>query len=208
MVNQELPEENKNPDLVSQLEDESQKDFSKKSSKDNDSIINTNIANSTSAGTQSDSLKGVPFQLSVIHDTASPRSSGKNNLKSFGNTVFSKFSSQDSNYSLKNSNVRNIKSEMKKNLLFTIKEQETEEKHNHGNKKVFWMNNIVILDQEIQLFPKYLVYDNNDSDLLWKDKLILTAAGYEKGLRKVRDGYTFFGVNETYVKKYTLSNLF
>ena len=43
LVNQELPEENKNPDLVSQLEDESQKDFSKKSSKDNDSIINNNI---------------------------------------------------------------------------------------------------------------------------------------------------------------------
>lgn len=77
---------------------------------------------------------------------------------------------------------------MKHNLLFTIKEScdDTNE-----NTKVFWMNNIVILDQEVSSNPQYEVYDSQESDLLWKDRLTITAAGYEKGLRQVRDGYTF-----------------
>lgn len=83
---------------------------------------------------------------------------------------------------------------MKHDLLFTIKDKDQSVR----NTKVFWMNNNVILDQEVESSPKYLIYDSNDSDLLWKDKLMITAAGLESGLRHVRDGYTFFGVNESY----------
>ena len=82
---------------------------------------------------------------------------------------------------------------MKHNLLFTIKDKEQTD-----SKKVFWMNDTVILDQEVNSNPKYLIYDNSDSDLLWKDRLMITAAGLDSGLRHVRDGYTFFGVNESY----------
>ena len=193
---------NKNPPEIYKVsekqieEDDDDVDFKKNSqdSKVNESFSN-NIANSTGPGTHSDSLKGIPYQLAGIHDTATP---SLFTSKQFGNTVFSKNSSQDGNYSIRTSNMRNIKTEMKHNLLFTIKENNDDSNTHDGNTKVFWMNNIVILDQEVKSNPQYEVYDNQESDLLWKDKLTITAAGYEKGLRHVRDGYTFFGVNESF----------
>ena len=86
---------------------------------------------------------------------------------------------------------------MKKQLIFTIKDQ-NEENDKDDNRKVFWMNNIIILDNEIKTHNKYIITDSEESDLLWKDKLTITAAGLDRGLRHVRDGYTFFGENESY----------
>ena len=60
------------------------------------------------------------------------------------------------------------------------------------------MNNIIILDNEIKTHNKYIITDSEESDLLWKDKLTITAAGLDRGLRHVRDGYTFLGENESY----------
>ena len=125
----------------------------------------------------------------TIQDTSTPSFLGTK----INNTVFSKNSSQDGKYSICTTNIHNIKCEMKHNLLFTIKDKEQTD-----SKKVFWMNDTVILDQEVNSNPKYLIYDNSDSDLLWKDRLMITAAGLDSGLRHVRDGYTFFGVNESY----------
>lgn len=73
---------------------------------------------------------------------------------------------------------------MKKQLLFTIKDQ-NEENDKDDNRKVFWMNNIIILDNEIKTHNKYIITDSEESDLLWKDKLTITAAGLDRGLRHV-----------------------
>ena len=54
---------------------------------------------------------------------------------------------------------------MKKQLIFTIKDQ-NEENDKDDNRKVFWMNNIIILDNEIKTHNKYIITDSEESDFL------------------------------------------
>ncbi len=54
------------------------------------------------------------------------------------------------------------------------------------------MNNVIILDSEINQAPKLIVEDV-EGDLLFKKKLHIDASGLHDSLRKMRDGYTFFG---------------
>ena len=71
--------------------------------------------------------------------------------------------------------------------------------------KVLWINNITITDKEIANNPTFEITDTENSSLLNKHKLIITAAGLENNLRGVKDGYTFFGVNE--IKQFKAENL-
>ena len=93
-----------------------------------------------------------------------------------------------------------------KNLL-ELKEDDNNNNNNNKNiltlsrnqkLKVLWINNITITEQEIANNPTFEITDTENSSLLNKQKLIITAAGLENNLRGVKDGYTFFGVNEIY----------
>jgi len=54
------------------------------------------------------------------------------------------------------------------------------------------MNNTVILDSEIKQ-AKNLKLEDIEGNLLNNKKLIIDAGGLSTGLRKMRDGHTFFG---------------
>ena len=56
------------------------------------------------------------------------------------------------------------------------------------------MRRDVILDSEIKNNPTFVLTDYEDGTLLNKETLIINAAGLQKGLRNMRDGYSFFGV--------------
>ena len=56
------------------------------------------------------------------------------------------------------------------------------------------MKRYVILDSEIKNNPTLVLTDYEDGTLLNKETLIINAAGLQKGLRNMRDGYSFFGV--------------
>ena len=75
-------------------------------------------------------------------------------------------------------------------LLFTIDIEDNEKKA----PIVFIKKNIVILDKEIEINPK-LVLSDFKGEALHNETLIVNAAGLENSLRKMRDGYTYFGTN-------------
>jgi len=60
------------------------------------------------------------------------------------------------------------------------------------------MNNIIIHDSEISQAHKLYLHDIEGS-LLFNNKLIIDASGLDKSLRKMRDGFTFFGPVAEYV---------
>ena len=55
----------------------------------------------------------------------------------------------------------------------------------------------MILDEEVDENKKILLQDMK-GDALKGKQLIITAAGLEHSLRRLRDGCTYFGVNKTY----------
>jgi hypothetical protein len=61
------------------------------------------------------------------------------------------------------------------------------------------MNNIVILDSEIKQMNKLILQDV-EGNLLFNKKLYIDASGLNDSLRKMRDGFTFFGTVLEYVK--------
>ncbi len=63
------------------------------------------------------------------------------------------------------------------------------------------MNNIIIHDSEISQAPKLYLHDVEGS-LLFNNKLFIDASGLDKSLRKMRDGFTFFGSVAEYVILY------
>ena len=65
------------------------------------------------------------------------------------------------------------------------------------NDKVYNKNGIVILDEDVDQNKKILIQDMK-GDALKGKQLIITAAGLEHSLRRLRDGCTYFGVNKTY----------
>lgn len=60
------------------------------------------------------------------------------------------------------------------------------------------MNNIVILDSEIKQ-AKMLSLEDVEGNLLKGNFLMIEASGLTNSLRKMRDGYCFFGPIERYV---------
>ena len=67
------------------------------------------------------------------------------------------------------------------------------------------MRRDVILDSEIKNNPTFVLTDYEDGTLLNKETLIINAAGLQKGLRNMRDGYSFFGVVKELVSIYILT---
>lgn len=194
--------EKKKIDLRSSLNKSFNEDESRVSQRerDQDNIDQKNITNSNSNLTLPESdgsnspkkIKSGRASSSMDHTQVKTKGSLK-----FINTVYSNNNFDCYSIGMNVKNNPNVnKAPLKQNLLFTIKENEKEEVEG----KVFWMNNIVILDQEVEANPILKIKDSDDSDLLWKDTLKITAAGIENSLRHVRDGYTFFGVNESYVR--------
>lgn len=64
--------------------------------------------------------------------------------------------------------------------------------------KPYWVDKIVILDQEIYTNKTFELTDEQGS-LLFNQRLILNAAGLANSLRQLRDGHAFFGTIESYV---------
>jgi hypothetical protein len=64
--------------------------------------------------------------------------------------------------------------------------------------KVFCMNNIVVLDTEIAQARK-LILEDVEGNLLFNQILTIDASGLVNSLRKMRDGYVFFGPVEEHV---------
>jgi hypothetical protein len=63
------------------------------------------------------------------------------------------------------------------------------------------MNNICILDYEIKQAKK-LTLEDVEGDLLFNSVLMIDASGLVNSLRKMRDGYTFFGPVRDHVRRY------
>lgn len=61
------------------------------------------------------------------------------------------------------------------------------------------MNNLVILDSEIKQ-AKMLSLEDVEGNLFFGNYLMIDASGLINGLRKMRDGYSFFGPVEKYVR--------
>jgi hypothetical protein len=55
----------------------------------------------------------------------------------------------------------------------------------------------IVLDEEIELAPKLILSEINNSHLFNGKKIHIDASGCHEGLRQKRDGMTFFGLNET-----------
>lgn len=66
------------------------------------------------------------------------------------------------------------------------------------------MNDNVILDQEVEQAPK-LTLEDDTGTLLRKRIVKINAAGSKESLRRMRDGYTFFGPVDIYVSKEILN---
>ena len=82
------------------------------------------------------------------------------------------------------------------NLLFTIiSEGKDLNELNEKEDIVYNKNGIVIIDQEIEDNKKMILQDIK-GDALKGEQLIITEAGLERSLRKLRDGYTYFGINK------------
>lgn len=117
----------------------------------------------------------------------------------------------DGNYPLtrNNNNTENNNSDFGNSNLFTYSVNSTESNQLHfmeqnykGDSKLYsnlQMHNLIILDNEIQTANKLLLQDE-EGELLWKKLLIIDASGLQTGLRKKRDGFTFFGPDANYVK--------
>lgn len=60
------------------------------------------------------------------------------------------------------------------------------------------MDNIIVLDSEINQAHK-LILEDIEGNLLFNKKLLIDASGLSESLRKMRDGYTFFGTSKEYV---------
>ena len=55
----------------------------------------------------------------------------------------------------------------------------------------------IVLDEEIELAPKLILSEVNNSNLFNGKIIHIDASGCHEGLRQKRDGMTFFGLNET-----------
>ena len=55
----------------------------------------------------------------------------------------------------------------------------------------------IVLDEEIELAPKLILSEINNSNLFNGKNIHIDASGCHEGLRQKRDGMTFFGLNET-----------
>lgn len=60
------------------------------------------------------------------------------------------------------------------------------------------MHDIVVMDHEIE-HEKKLVIEDEEGNLLNKKVLVIDASGLVDSIRKMRDGYTFFGTMAEYV---------
>ena len=79
------------------------------------------------------------------------------------------------------------KEKIQKPLLFDSK-TESEVKKNMDS-------NIIIYDEEINKSPKLVLMEINKSNIFNGKIIKIDASGYQNGLRKKRDGFTFFGIN-------------
>ena len=80
------------------------------------------------------------------------------------------------------------------------KSKSTSEKFNQKKKKNKEINidfDNIVLDEEIELAPKLILSEINNSNLFNGKNIHIDASGCHEGLRQKRDGMTFFGLNET-----------
>ena len=79
------------------------------------------------------------------------------------------------------------------------KSKSTSEKFNQKKKKNKEINidfDNIVLDEEIELAPKLILSEINNSNLFNGKNIHIDASGCHEGLRQKRDGMTFFGLNE------------
>lgn len=103
------------------------------------------------------------------------------------------------------SNEGEVNSNNTYNTLNTVLTNEVMHNRTHFSNKGenhFFVNlnlqNLVIMDNEIQGATKLILQDE-EGEILWNKLLIIDASGLQTGLRKKRDGFTFFGSVANYV---------
>ena len=113
------------------------------------------------------------------------------NIESFNNNnQIDSYSSSIQNITkiFVNSNFLSPKKKKKnlKPLLFDSKYESDAKKNN--------MDSNIIYEEEINKSPKLILTEINKSNIFFGKTLKIDASGYQNGLRKKRDGFTFFGI--------------
>ena len=154
-----------------------------------------------------------------ISDSSIKKNNNVNNnnlmkYKIFNNDIIDERNNKSISQISHDDNISSNSSSSIKNFtqIFTTEENSFVRKNSKNSKRSFIKNKLknqkkkkkeinldfdnIILDEEIELAPKLIISEINQSNLFNGKIIYINASGCNEGLRQKRDGMTFFGLNE------------
>ena len=165
--------------------------------KSNDNFSSSSSKNSISESTIKKNNKNIISNINFFKNN----NSFDNNNKSISQISLDNSISSHSSSSIKNlTQIFTTEENNSYARKISKKSKSTSEKFNQKKKKNKEINidfDNIVLDEEIELAPKLILSEINNSNLFNGKNIHIDASGCHEGLRQKRDGMTFFGLNET-----------